>query len=139
LRVAGTLSLSGMRQTLDGHDLGFFRGLLAARAGVGVVSGVVDVDVTGGPALLVLAIDAHAEGRHGLASFAGVVGPHLSVTLNGPLAMVLGVDLVIAVTDERVTAGGATVAQWSRLGLEATLGLAWRGRWRARPDGVVSR
>ncbi len=128
LRVGGSLSLAGMRQTLSGHDLSFIRTLVAARAGVGVRTREVDFDVTAGPALLVLVEDAHAEGRHAVASFAATVGPRLAVTLAGPLALVAGADLDVAVTDEKVTAGSMRVAQFSRASVELSLGIAWRSR-----------
>lgn len=128
LRAGASLSLAGMRQTLDGHDLSFFRGLAALRAGVGVRGSVVDFDVTGGPALLVLVDDAHAEGRHAVASFAVAVGPRFGLTLSGPVALVVGADLDIAVTDEKVTAGTMRVAQFSRASVEISLGIAWRTR-----------
>jgi hypothetical protein len=126
LRAGASLSLTGMRQTLDGHDLSFFRALAAARAGVGFRNATIDFDLTAGPALLVLVEDAHAEGRHTVASLAFVAGPRLAVTLAGPFALVAGADLDLAVTDEKVTAAGARVAQFSRPSVEVTLGVAWR-------------
>jgi hypothetical protein len=128
LRVAGSLSLAGMRNTLDGHDLGFFRALVAARAGAGVRNALADFDVTAGPALLVLVADAHSEGSHTVASAALVVGPRLALTLSGRLALVVGGDLNVAVTDERVVAAGMRIAQFSRVSAEVTLGIAWRSR-----------
>jgi hypothetical protein len=128
LRAGASLSLAGMRETLDGHDLSFFRALVAARAGVGFANGVADFDLTGGPALLVLVEDAHADGRHAVASLAFVAGPRLAVTLAGPLALVAGADFDLALTDERVTAGTARVAEFSRASVEVLLGLAWRSR-----------
>ena len=126
LRAGGSLSLAGMRQNIDGHDLTFFRALLAARAGVGFSGSVADFDLTGGPALLVLVDDAHAEGRHAVASLAFVAGPRLAVTLAGPLALVVAADLDVAVTDEKVTAGTARVAEFVRPSVEVSLGLSWR-------------
>jgi hypothetical protein len=128
LRVAGSLALAGMRNTLDGHDLGFFRALVAARAGAGVRNALADFDVTAGPALLVLVADAHSEGSHTVASAAFVVGPRLALTLSGRLALVVGGDLNVAVTDERVVAAGMRIAQFSRVSAEVTLGIAWRSR-----------
>jgi hypothetical protein len=128
LRAGASLSLTGMRQTFDTHDLSFFRALLTARAGVGTRSALVDFDVTGGPALLVLVEDAHSEGRHTVASFAVAVGPRLALTLAGPIALVAGADLDVAVTDEKVTSGGSRIAQFSRASVEVTLGIAWRSR-----------
>ncbi len=127
-RVGASLSLSGIRETLAGHDLSFFRMLVAARAGVGFRSAAVDFDLTAGPALLVLVEDAHGEGRHTVASLAFAAGPRLAVTLAGPLALVAGADFDLAITDEKVTAGGARVAEFSRPSVEVTLGVAWRSR-----------
>lgn len=126
LRAGASLSLDGMRQRLDGHDLSFLRLLLAARVGVGTHGALVDFDVTGGPALFVLVDDAHSEGRHAVASFAVAVGPRLALTLAGPLALVAGADLDVAVTDEKIVAGDTRVAQFSRASIELTLGIAWR-------------
>ncbi|HEX6836525.1 MAG TPA: hypothetical protein VF334_08120, partial [Polyangia bacterium] len=67
-RAGASLSLAGMRETLVGHDLSFFRALVAARAGIGFRSAVADFDLTADPALLVLVEDAHTEGRHTVAS-----------------------------------------------------------------------
>jgi hypothetical protein len=128
LRAGASLSLAGMRETLDGHDLTFLRALVAARAGVGFRSGVVDFDLTAGPALLVLVEDAHAEGRHAVASLAFAGGPRLALTISGPLAVVAGADFALAITDEKVTAAGTRVAQFSRGSVDVTLGLAWRSR-----------
>ncbi|MCU1282007.1 MAG: hypothetical protein JWM53_5553, partial [bacterium] len=128
LRAGASLSLTGMRQTLSGHDLGFVRALVAARAGIGFAAGIVDFDLTAGPALLVLVEDAHTEGRHAVASVAFVGGPRLAVTLAGPIALVAGADLAVAVTDEKVVAGDARVAQFSRASVEVSLGIAWRSR-----------
>jgi len=128
LRAGASLSLSGSRDTLAGHDLSFFRGLVAARAGVGLGSGIADVDLTAGPALLVLVDDAHAEGRHAVASLAFVAGPHLALRLRGPLALVIGADLSVALTEHTVVAGDTRVAAFSRAALEVTLGLAWRSQ-----------
>ena len=128
LRLGGSLSLAGMRQTLSGHDLGFFRGLVAARAGVGWRSAVVDVDLSAGPALLVIVDDAHTEGRHAFASLAFAVGPRLALALSGRLALVVGADLAVALTDGKVLVGDVRLAQFSRAALEVTLGLAWRTR-----------
>jgi hypothetical protein len=126
LRAGGSLSLAGMRQTLDGHDLSFFRALVAARAGIGFRGGAADFDLTAGPALLILVDDAHSEGRHAVASLAFVGGPRLALTLAGPIALVAGADLDVAVTDEKVVAGTTRVAQFSRASVEVTLGIAWR-------------
>ncbi|HEY2749615.1 MAG TPA: hypothetical protein VGL86_33575, partial [Polyangia bacterium] len=90
--------------------------------------GVADFYLTGGPALLVRVEDAHADGRHAVASLAFVAGPRLAVTLAGPLALVAGADFDLALTDERVTAGTARVAEFSRASVEVLLGLAWRSR-----------
>jgi hypothetical protein len=126
LRLGTSLSLSGMRETRQGYDLSFLRSLVAARAGVGIARGVVDFDVTAGPALLVLFEDAHAAGRHTVAALAFTVGPRLGFALGGPIALVVGADLDVAVTDEKVTAGAARVAQFSYGVVEVTVGLAWR-------------
>jgi hypothetical protein len=126
LRIGSSLSLTGIRQTLQGHDLSFFRALVAARAGFGVRGRSVDFDLTAGPALLVLVDDAHAEGRHAVASLAFVVGPRLALTLSGRLALLVGADLDVAVTDEKVLVGDLRLAQFSRAAVEVTLGLAWR-------------
>jgi hypothetical protein len=129
LRAGASLSLTGMRETLAGaHDLSFFRALVAARAGIGVRAGIVELDVTAGPALLILVEDAHAEGRHAVASLAFVAGPRLSLALAGPLAIVAGADIDVAITDEKVTAGGARVAEFSRPSVDVMLGLSWRSR-----------
>jgi hypothetical protein len=125
-RAGASLSLSGMRETLDGHDLSFFRALVAARAGIGFANAVADFDLTAGPALLVLVDDAHSEGRHAVASLAFVAGPRIALTLSGPVALVAGADFSLAVTDETVVAGSARVAQFSRGSVEVTLGIAWR-------------
>jgi hypothetical protein len=125
LRLGGSLSLAGVDQTLDAHDLRFFRAAVAARAGVGVSGGAVDFDATAGPALLILSSDAHGDGSHAVASFAVVVGPRLSFRLAGALALVVGLDVTLAVTDEKVTLGPTTVAEFSRAGAEITLGLSW--------------
>ncbi len=125
LRLGGTLSLAGADQTLDGHALGFFRAALAARAGVGVSGGAVAFDATAGPALVVLSTDAHGDGRHAVASFALVIGPRLSFRLAGALSLVIGLDVTLAVTDEKVTLGPTTVAEFSRAVAEITLGLSW--------------
>lgn len=129
-RAGASLSLTGMRETLEGHDLSFFRALVAARAGVGFRNRAVDFDLTAGPAALILVEDAHGEGRHSVASLAFVAGPRLAVTLAGPWALVAGADFDLAITDEKVTAGGARVAQFSRPSVEVTLGVAWRSRTR---------
>jgi hypothetical protein len=128
LRAGASLSLTGMRQTLEGHDLTFFRALVAARAGVGFRGALFDFDLTAGPALLVLVEDAHTEGKHTVASLAFTAGPRVAVTLAGPLALVAGVDFDLAITDEKVTAAGARVAEFSRGSVEVTLGIAWRSR-----------
>jgi outer membrane biosynthesis protein TonB len=125
LRLGGTLSLAGVDATLDGHALGFFRAAVAARAGVGVSGGAVAFDATAGPALVVLATDANRDGRHAVASFALVIGPRLSLRLAGALALVVGLDVTLAVTDEKVTLGPTTVAEFSRAVAEITLGLSW--------------
>lgn len=129
-RAGASLSLTGMRETLEGHDLSFFRALVAARAGVGFRNPAVDFDLTAGPAALILVEDAHGEGRHSVASLAFVAGPRLAVTLAGPWALVAGADFDLAITDEKVTAGGARVAQFSRPSVEVTLGVGWRSRAR---------
>jgi hypothetical protein len=126
LRAGASLSLTGMRQTLDGHDLSFFRALVAARAGIGFRGALFDFDLTAGPALLVLVEDAHTEGKHTVASLAFTAGPRVAVTLAGPIALVAGVDFDLAITDEKVTAAGARVAEFSRGSVEVTLGIAWR-------------
>ncbi|MCU1277244.1 MAG: hypothetical protein JWM53_790 [bacterium] len=128
LRAGASLSLSGMRSSLSGHDLTFIRALVAGRAGIGVRAGVADFDLTAGPALLVLVDDAHSEGRHTVASLAFVGGPRLSLTLGGPIALVAGADFDLAITDEKVVAGTTRVAQFSRASVEATLAIAWRVR-----------
>ncbi|HEX9103046.1 MAG TPA: hypothetical protein VF997_12625, partial [Polyangia bacterium] len=98
------------------------------RVGVGFRGAVADFDLTAGPALLVLVEDAHSEGRHTVASLAFVAGPRLALTLSGPLALVAGADFDLAVTDEKVTAAGIRVAQFSRAAVDVTLGIAWRTR-----------
>jgi hypothetical protein len=128
LRAGASLSLAGMRQMLSGYDLTFFRALVAARAGVGVRAGIADFDLTAGPALLVLVDDAHSAGRHAVASVAFVGGPRLALTLAGPIALVVGADFEIALTDEKVVAGSTRVAQFSRTSVEVTVGIAWRSR-----------
>jgi hypothetical protein len=128
LRTGASLSLAGMRDTLEGHDLTFFRALVAARVGLGVRNPLLDLDLTAGPALLVLLDDAHAEGRHAMASFVFVVGPRLSLTLGGPIALVIGADLDVVATDEKVVSGNTEIAQFSHVSVEVTLGLAWRNR-----------
>jgi hypothetical protein len=131
LRLSTTLSLAGMRETRERQPLGFFRALVGARAGLGITTGIVDFDATAGPALAVLSTDARGVDSHVLASFAVVVGPRLALTVWGPLALVLGADLDIVVTEEKITAGPVTVAQFSRFGLEAGIALAWRSGWKA--------
>jgi len=127
LRVGGALSLTGMSQTLSsGIELSYFRTAIAARVGIGTHTRLVDVDLTAGPALVVLYENAHGAGHHTLASFAAVVGPRLALTLAGPVALVLGADLDIAATDEKVTVNGSTAAELSRVSFEMTLGIAWR-------------
>jgi hypothetical protein len=133
LRLGGSLSLAGVDHAIDGHALGFFRAAVGARAGVGVSGGAVDFDATAGPALLIVATDAHGDGRHAVASFAVVVGPRLSFRLAGALALVLGLDVTVAVTDEKITAGPTTVAEFSRAVAEITLGLSWSRPRLARP------
>jgi hypothetical protein len=128
LRAGASLSLAGMRDTLEGHDLTFFRTLVAARIGLGMRNALVDLDLTAGPALLVLLDDAHGEGRHTMASFVFVVGPRLSLTLGGPIALVIGADLDVVATDEKVVSGNTEIAQFSHVSVEVMLGLAWRNR-----------
>ena len=113
---------------LSGHDLTFLRALVAARAGIGVRNGLADFDLTAGPALLVLVDDAHSEGRHAVASVAFVGGPRLALTVSGPVALVVGADFDVALTDEKVVAGTTRVAQFSRASVEVTVGIAWRSR-----------
>jgi hypothetical protein len=131
LRLSSTLSLAGIRETRDGHPLSFFRGLVAARAGLGVTGTVVDFDITAGPALAILSTDARGADSHALASFALVAGPRVALTVWGPLALVIGADLDFVVTEEKIMAGSVTVAQLSRFGLEAGIALAWRSGWKA--------
>lgn len=127
LRVGGALSLTGMSQTLpSGIELSYFRTAIAARIGIGARTRLVDVDLTAGPAVVVLYENAHADGHHTLASFAAVVGPRLALTLAGPIALVVGADLDVAATDEKVTVNGSTQAELSRVSFEMTLGIAWR-------------
>ncbi|MGZ3430036.1 MAG: hypothetical protein ACXVCV_25470, partial [Polyangia bacterium] len=102
--------------------------LVAARAGVGVRSSVADFDLTAGPPLLVLVDDAHSDGRHTVASLAFVGGPRLALTLSGPLALVVGADFDVAVTDEKIVAGANRVTQFPRGSVEVTVGIAWRSR-----------
>jgi hypothetical protein len=63
-----------------------------------------------------------------VASLAFVAGPRLSLALAGPLAIVAGADIDVAITDEKVTAGGARVAEFSRPSVDVMLGLSWRSR-----------
>jgi len=71
---------------------------------------------------------AHIEGKHTVASLAFAAGPRVAVTLAGPIALVAGADFDLAITDEKVTAAGARVAQFSRGSVEVTLGIAWHSR-----------
>jgi hypothetical protein len=126
LRAGGTLSLTGGDETEAAQPLSFFRMLVAARAGVGVRRGIVDLDLTGGPALLVLAIDAHSAGRHSVASLDFIVGARLGLSLVRGWSLVLGVDVDAALTEERVVSGGAELVDFSRPSLEVTVGIGYR-------------
>jgi hypothetical protein len=128
LRAGASLSVAGMREMLSGYDLTFIRMLVAARAGIGVRSDIADFDLTAGPALLILVEDAHTDGRHAVASVAFVGGPRLALTLAAPVALVVGADFDVALTDEKVVAGTSRVAQFSRASVEVTVGIAWRSR-----------
>ena len=126
LRAGGTLSLGGSSQSSGAYTLGWFRGLAAARVGAGILHGIVDFDATLGPALLIASADAEKAGYHYYATLAFVVGPHLSIGLGHGLAIGLGADLQVAVTDEKVESGTTRIAQLSHAALEASLGLCWR-------------
>ena len=63
-----------------------------------------------------------------MASLAFVGGPRLALILGGPIALVVGADFGVAVTDEKVVAGTSRVAQFSRASVEVTIGFAWRSR-----------
>jgi hypothetical protein len=126
LRAGGTLSLGGSSQSADGYSIGWFRGLVAPRVGAGLRRGRVVFDATAGPGLLVAYADAHAAGQHALVSLAFVVGPALGIALGHGLALSLGADLQVAVTDEKVESGTTVVAGLSRVALEGWLGLSWR-------------
>ena len=130
LRLGGSVSLTGMHQSLDGGSVGisYFRTALALRAGVGTRTRWLDLDVTAGPGLSILYESAGAAGRHTLTSFVGVVGPRLAITLAGPIALVVGADLDISATDEKITLGAETPARFSRFAFELTVGIAWRSR-----------
>jgi len=43
--------------------------------------------------------------------------------------VVLGCDLVAAITDETITAGGATVTHIGHTAVDVSLGLSWRSDW----------
>jgi hypothetical protein len=139
LRAGGTLSVLGTDADRAGYELRFVRVLAAARVGAGLRRGRVGADFTVGPALLLLTSDAQPGGDHTLATFAVALGLRLGVTLAGPWALVAAADLVAAVSDERLTAGGTTVAAFDRVGLELGLALAWSPLSPTRALGHISR
>lgn len=82
LRVGGALSLTGTDATHDPWRLTFLRLVTGPRVGAGLVRGRLSFAGTAGPALLLLATDAHVgDGQHTLATLAFAAGARLGVRL----------------------------------------------------------
>jgi hypothetical protein len=127
LRVGGTLSITGTSDHRSGYSFSYVRFLTGPRVGAGFDSRRVEGDLTAGPALYVLSIDAGAAGKHTLTSFAGMVGARLGVRLSAAIQLALTVDAAVAAHQEQVQApDGSTVSQFGLGSLEVALTLAYR-------------
>jgi hypothetical protein len=127
LRAGGALSMTGTSTARGGYDLSFFRLLTGPRAGIGATHGRLDFDLTVGPALSLLATDAHVpDGTHALATLAFVAGARLSLILTPRVALQLGLDVAVAVARESVRAGTHTLVDFDLGTAEISLGLAYR-------------
>jgi hypothetical protein len=126
LRIGGLLSFTGGAIHEGGYQLSFLRLVTGPRVGAGIARGRIDFDVTAGPALLVIATDAHlTDATHTLATGAIAFGARLAVILKRPLALVIGADAAIALQREQVVSGPNLLAQFDLGSLELTIGLAY--------------
>jgi hypothetical protein len=127
VRVGGTLSMTGASVDRSPWHLGVFRLLTGPRVGAGVERRLWSFGATAGPALLVLAIDAHVpDGTHTLATFAACGGVRLAVHPTRALALAVTADAAVAVSRERVEAGGQPVQVFDVGSVELALTLAYR-------------
>jgi len=127
LRVGGALSMTGTATERGGYDLTFFRLFTGPRVGLGVTRRRLDFDLSVGPALSVLATDAHVtDGTHALATLAFVAGVRLSLLLTQKVALQLGLDVSVAVSRESVRAGTHTLVDFDLGTAEISVGLAYR-------------
>ena len=126
LRVGGALSLTGTELHRGGYDLSFVRLATGPRVGLGIARRRVDFDVVAGPALLLIATDAHiTDGTHTHADLAFALGVRLLVVIAAPLALIVGADAAVALSREQVVAGPQQLAEFGLGSLELTLGLAY--------------
>jgi hypothetical protein len=126
LRFGGTLSLGGTALQAGGYSLSFLRFVTGPRLGAGFATRWVKGDLVAGPALFVLHTDARvSDGQHTLATFAGALGGRLFVRLRGALCLTVGVEVVIAATEQQVVSGGNELARFGLGSLETALGLGY--------------
>jgi hypothetical protein len=127
LRIGGGLSLEGTEVTRRGFNLSFFRLVAGPRLGAGLRKGRLEADLTGGPALLLLYDDAHLPGvNRTLLSLSFVAGLRFGVALRGPLALVVGVDALASISDQRVQSGAVEVTGFGHWSLDLSLNLGYR-------------
>jgi hypothetical protein len=129
LRAGGMAQLVGTTVTTNGYHLGIVRTLLAPVAGAGFRRGRYELDVVGGPALILRTVDAHvASGQHTFYDFDFMATARGAVILGRGIALSLAVTVDVARREEDVDVGSpatrlTSFGPWS---IAVGLGLGYR-------------